>query len=299
MRKTLQKAILTLSLLLATGYGARAALPETFVDTSALAALAPKAVVVDVRNKALYLLGHIDGALNIPQDDFLETRRGVKSLVPSPKAWEELLGRNGITPETTVVAYADSKNPYAARLVWSLRYYGHKKAYVLDGGYEKWKNEGRPTAYLPTSASAPATYRIPGFAPLRAEADNVLTRLGTSTAVIWDTRSRGEYLGTDVRADRGGHIPGATHLEWTELQVEVDGAKVLADEKTIRDLLQARGITPEKEIIAHCQTGIRSSYATLVLTGYGYAHAENYDGSWIEWGNDKSLPIEQGAGNTN
>lgn len=297
--KRLARTLAATALLLLSALPALAALPETFVDTEALARLGGKAVVIDVRNPVLYLTGHIDGALSIPQEEFLETRRGVKSLIPNPAAWEALLGRYGITRDSTVVAYADSKNPYAARLVWSLRYYGHKNAYVLDGGYEKWKGEGRPTAILPTGSRTATVYKIPGSAQLRADADKVLTRIGSPGTVIWDTRSRGEHLGTDVRADRGGHVPGARHLEWTELQVEKDGAKVLADERAIRALLEANGITPDKEILPYCQTGIRSSYATLVLAGYGYAKVENYDGSWTEWGNDKALPIETGAGNTN
>lgn len=297
--KKLVKTLSAAALLLLSALPALAALPETFVDTAALAASEVKPVVVDVRNSVLYLTGHIEGALSIPQDEFLETRRGVKSLIPSPAAWEALLGRYGITPDSTVIAYADSKNPYAARFVWSLRYYGHKKAYVLDGGYEKWSAEGRPTAILPTTAPSPVAYRIPGSAQLRADADKVLTRIGSPGTIIWDTRSKGEYLGTDVRADRGGHIPGALHFEWTELQTEKGGAKVLADEKTIRSLLASRGLTEDKEILPYCQTGIRSSYATLVLAGYGYTKVENYDGSWTEWGNEKALPIETGAGNTN
>ncbi|RLB65346.1 MAG: hypothetical protein DRH08_08130, partial [Deltaproteobacteria bacterium] len=146
-----------------------------------------------------------------------------------------------------------------------------------------------------TSAATPSHYRvsIPGKA--RAEADYVLTQLGNPSVVVWDTRTPEEYDGRKVRADRGGHIPGATHLNWTELQHEVDGVKVLKSEAEIRALLAAHGITGEREIIAHCQTGIRSSYATLVLQGLGYSQVKNYDGSWIEWANNPTLPIVNGA----
>lgn len=298
LKTQFRRLILTLALL-ALALPSLAALPSTFVDTAGLAAIGDKAVVVDVRNAALYLVGHVKGALQISRDDFLETRRGVKGLIPTPAAWEELLSKNGISPSDTVVVYAESKDPYAARLVWSLRYYGHANAFVLDGGYEKWRSEGRPTELGLATARARTSYRIAGGAPIRAEADTVLTRLNSPTTLVWDSRSKGEYLGTDVRADRGGHVPGATHLEWTELQREVDGAKVLRSEEEIRSLLKANGIVEEKEVFPYCQTGIRSAYATLVLLGYGYKNARNYDGSWTEWGNDKALPLESGAGQTN
>lgn len=297
--KTLLRNLLFTFLFLAVALPSLAALPSTFVDTASLAALGGKAVVVDVRNAALYALGHVKGALQISRDEFLETRRGVKSLIPSPSAWEELLSKYGISPSDTVVVYSESKDPYAARLVWSLRYYGHANSFVLDGGYEKWRAEGRPTELGLAAERTRTAYRITGGAPIRVDADTVLTRLYSPSTVVWDSRSKGEYLGTDVRADRGGHVPGATHLEWTELQTEVDGAKVLKSEEAVRALLKANGIVEGKEVFPYCQTGIRSSYATLVLLGYGYSKAQNYDGSWIEWGNEKSLPLEGGAGATN
>ena len=222
-----------------------------------------------------------------------DKRNGVKSLVPTTTAFEALMEKFGITPETTVVTYAEDHNPYAARLAWTLRYHGHDKVLVLDGGYEKWSKEGHPTTFFPTTAAQPSTYRVSTPGKARAEADYVLTQLGNPAVVVWDTRTPEEYNGTKVRADRGGHIPGATHLNWTQLQHEVDGVKVLKSESEIRELLADHGITSAQEVIAHCQTGIRSSYATLVLQGLGYTEVKNYDGSWIEWANNASLPIIQ------
>ncbi len=201
----------------------------------------------------------------------------------------------GITPETTVITYTEDDNPYGARLAWTLRYHGHKKVYVLDGGYDKWVAENRPTAILPTVAAQPSTYRVTSPGKARAEVDYVLTRLGNPGVIIWDTRTPEEYDGSRVRADRGGHIPGATHLNWTELQHEVNGVKVLRPEAEIRTLLSEHGILNGQEIVAHCQTGIRSSYATLVLQALGYEQVKNYDGSWIEWANNPELPIVSGA----
>ncbi len=279
--------------------GAFADLGDYFVSTQWLGDHRDKAVVVDVRKGPLYLLGHIDGAHHVKRDEFLETRNGVKSLVPGSAKTAALLGRLGVTPDTPVVVYAEDNNPYAARLVWSLHYNGHKNAYVLDGGYDKWSVEGRATSLFPTAAPVAVDYRLneqTEYLDARADADYVYTRLENPGVVVWDTRRSAEYEGTEVRADRGGHIPGAVHLNWEDLQTEVNGVKVLKNRSEIIALLQSKGITSEKEIIAHCQTGIRSSYATLVLLGLGYQRASNYDGSWIEWANNTTLPIINAQG---
>lgn len=276
-----------------------AALDDFFVNTDWLAQNRDRVVVVDVRKKPFFLLGHIEGAQYVPRESFLETRHQVKSLVPSIAVITTTLNRLGITPETIIVAYAEDDNPYAARFVWTLRYHGHKNSYVLNGGYDKWSAEGRDTSLSPTSDPKPSDYRMSAEAECsdsRAVADDVFTRLDNPAVVIWDTRKDTEFSGTEVRADRGGHIPGAVHLNWTELQTEQDGIKVLKSQDEIVALLNSRGITPDKEVIAHCQTGIRSSYATLVLLGLGYKTVKNYDGSWIEWANDPSLPIVNADG---
>jgi thiosulfate/3-mercaptopyruvate sulfurtransferase len=284
----------TTLLLVALPSLASAALGDYFTQTSWLAENRAQVVVLDARQTPLFLLGHIEGAIHVPRDEFLETRSGVKSLVPTTTNFEALMEKLGITPETTVVTYAEDKNPYAARLAWTLRYHGHEKVLVLDGGYEKWAAENRPTSLLPTATATPSSYRVSASGKDRAEADYVLTQLGNPSVVIWDTRTSKEYDGSDVRADRGGHIPGATHLNWTELQHEVNGVQVLKNETELRALLAEHGISDGQEIVAHCQTGIRSAYATLVLRGLGYGAVKNYDGSWIEWANNSDLPIVDG-----
>jgi len=152
---SLQRLTAVLLAVLLWTAGAQAALSDYFVSTDWLAAHRGEVRVLDIRNSASYLLGHIDGALLVTRDQFLETRDGTPSLVPDAAAVEQLLGSLGITPETPVVAYAADKDPYAARFVWTLRYYGHQHAFVLDGGYDKWSKEGAPTALLPSPAAEP------------------------------------------------------------------------------------------------------------------------------------------------
>lgn len=292
------RIFLLFSLLVLPGVS-QAALGDYFVGTDWLAAHRSQVVVLDVRKAPLYFLGHIDGALHVGQERFLQTRNQVKSLVPTAAAMRDLLSSLGVTPASTLVVYAEDDNPYAARLVWTLRYHGHASSYVLDGGYQKWAAEDRPVRLQPTPDPPPSRYLFAGngdYLRARADADYLLTRLENPKVVVWDVRSPGEYAGTDVRAKRGGHIPGAVPLNWTELQKEVNGVKVLKSREELLALLRSHGLTEEKEIIAHCQTGIRSSYATLVLLGLGYVQVENYDGSWVEWGNDPTLPIVNAQG---
>jgi len=297
MKSTIQTILF--ALLIVFPVPSYAALDDYFVGTDWLAKNQNKVVVVDVRQPPLYYLGHIDGAYSVPRSSFLETRNQTQSLVPSAGAFNRLLSSLGVTPDTTVIAYAEDDNPYAARFIWTLRYHGHQKSFVLDGGYEKWTAEARTTNYLPTDSPKPSNYHLRAngdYLQARADADYIFTRLENPGVLVWDTRSGGEYKGTDVRADRGGHIPGAVHLNWTELQTEVNGVKVLKSREEIEALLAAYGLTADKEIVAHCQTGIRSSYATLVLLGLGYQRVKNYDGSWIEWANNPTLPIVNAQG---
>lgn len=286
--------ILSLVLLVLSVHVGYASLTDYFVSTNWLAEHQDQALVIDVRRAPLYWLGHIDGAQHVDRSDFLATRNHVVSLVPDVESLATLLGNLGATHDTPIVVYAEDDNPYAARLVWTLQYHGHSKAYVLDGGYQKWSKEGRPTSLLASAKPEPEKYVLAAstrFPEVRAEADYIQTRIGHPGAVVWDTRTPGEHAGTDIRANRGGHIPGAVHLNWTDLQKEVSGVKVLKDRDEIARLLESHGLTPDKEIVAHCQTGIRSSYATLVLLGLGYERIKNYDGSWIEWANNPALPI--------
>ena len=296
--KPLPTIITAALLLLSLPVLATAAINNYFVQSDWVAENRSKVVILDARQAPLYLLGHIDGAYSVPRSEFLDKRGGVKSLVPTTTDFEALMERFGITADTIVVTYAEHDNPYAARLAWTLRYHGHEKVLVLDGGYEKWVRDGYPTSLLPTAVATPSEYRVTSHSEARAEVDYVLTRLGNPGVLVWDTRTQEEYAGTRVRADRGGHIPGATHLNWTELQHEVDGIKVLRPEPEIRALLARNGIGTEQEIIAHCQTGIRSSYATLVLQALGYGQVKNYDGSWIEWANNPELPVVSGTETT-
>ena len=253
-------------------------------------------VEVDVDTSA-YDEGHIPGAVAWNWTSQLSD--GVRRDIVSRDELARLLSESGIGSNTTIVLYGDNNNWFAAWAYWQLKLFGIENVKILNGGRKLWLAEGRPT-----STEVP-TYEATGIdlptvdLSHRAFRDDVLKHLDASDAALVDVRSPAEYSGELLApaalpqegAQRAGHVPGAANIPWATA-VREDGT--FKDPDELREVYAAKGITPDKDVIAYCRIGERSSHTWFVLHELlGFQRVRNYDGSWTEYGSLVGVPIEK------
>lgn len=247
-------------------------------------------LVVDLSQQRVYDEAHVPGAVHL---DFRRTQAGTPpapGALPPENVLGELLSSLGLTPETHVVAYDDEGGGWAGRFLWLLAMVGHTKWSYLDGGIHAWIAAKLPIEQRP-NAPVRSQYvaRVTGDAAV--DKDYIRSRIHGTDFAIWDARSRDEYFGVRALAARGGHIPGAVNLDWVDC-MDRNRHLRLQDLGQLRKTLADLGITPDKDIVTHCQTHHRSGLTWLVGTLLGFPRIRAYPGSWSEWGNDPSLPTE-------
>ncbi|OFV83179.1 MAG: thiosulfate sulfurtransferase [Acidobacteria bacterium RBG_13_68_16] len=267
----------------------------------------PKVRIVESdEDVLLYDTGHVPGAVKVDWHTELNDER-IRDYIKAVD-FGRLMSTLGIATDTTVVFYGDRSNWWACYAYWVFRLFGHDDLRVMNGGRKKWLDEKRPIS-REVPSYPPTRYRVAGtHSEIRAFRDDVLKHIGKPDArqerfeVPWgralvDVRSPGEYSGELLHmpdypqegALRGGHIPGAVSIPWSKAVTD-EGTFKPADE--IKNLYESQGITPDKDIIAYCRIGERSSLTWFVLHELmGYKSVRNYDGSWTEWGNVVGLPI--------
>jgi len=275
--------------------------PEVLVSTDWVAAHTddPKVHLVEVDvDTSAYEKGHIQNAVGWNWTTQLNDT--VRRDIPDPKQFEKLCSESGIANDSTVVLYGDNNNWFAAFALWQFKIYRHKDVRLMNGGRKKWELEGRPfTAQAPHIT--PTTYHAGSpDASIRARRDEVFLIIDKKqSAYLVDVRSPDEFTGKVIAppgmtetAQRGGHIPGAVNVPWS---------KAVSDDGTFKSyedlvkLYEAQGVRPDREAVAYCRIGERSSHTWFVLKYLlGFNKVRNYDGSWTEWGNLIDAPIEKG-----
>jgi thiosulfate/3-mercaptopyruvate sulfurtransferase len=254
-----------------------------------------KLVEVDVDTTA-YDEGHAPGAIAFNWTSQLQDQ--VRRDIITKEGLEELLGNAGIGNGDTVILYGDNNNWFAAYAFWLLEMYGHADVKLMDGGRKKWVAENRPL-----TKDAPQTKKVEykakdANAALRAKRSRVIEALGKPNITLVDVRSPAEYNGEIMAppglsetAQRMGHIPGAKSVPWAQAVAE-DGTFKPVQE--LEQLYGTKGVTKDKEVIAYCRIGERSSHTWFALKHLlGYPDVRNYDGSWTEYGSLIDVPIEK------
>ena len=276
--------------------------PEVLVTTDWVARHGSDAgirlVEVDV-DTAAYDEGHISGAVGLNWQTQLCDQ--VRRDILTKDQFEQLCQDNGISNDTTVIFYGDNNNWFATYALWQFRYYGHdeSKLKVMNGGRQKWIDEGRE---LVTDTSSPAATDYKSKFPddnVRATKDHVLPTLEQGVVNLVDVRSPAEFTGEIIAppglpetAQRPGRIPGAANIPWATAVAE-DGTFKSYDE--LKEIYEGAGVDPDKETVAYCRIGERSSHTWFALKYLlGYEKVRNYDGSWTEWGNLIGAPIAKG-----
>lgn len=243
--------------------------------------------LIDLSAQEQYLKAHVPGAIHLlPARTSSPAPR--PGLLPAMPDLTRLFSELGHEPDVHYVVYDDEGGGWAGRFIWMLDSIGHDRYSYLNGGLKAWEQDGLKTETQPNHV-APTQPELTINPGVTIEASELMGSIGQPDLVVWDARSPAEYRGEKVFAARGGHVPGAINFEWTAGMDTDRGLRLRAD---LGEQLQRLGITPDKDVVTHCQTHHRSGFTYLAAKILGYPRVRAYAGSWSEWGNLSDTPVE-------
>lgn len=240
--------------------------------------------------EAEYDAAHIPGAVFFDHELVCDADSKLPHTMPEPLTFERHASSMGVTRNDTIVVYDGPGFFTAPRAWWMFRVMGAEKVYVLDGGFDRWRTQGRPVTSEPTKiASAVFDPKVDRNAVVGF--DEMLQLVREGGAQIADARSSGRFKGVEAEPRKGmrsGHMPGAVSVPVTSLSR--DGS--LLERQALEEHLRGCGLDPEKPVVATCGSGITAAAIVLALAETGHDHARLYDGSWSEWGGRDDTPVE-------
>ena len=248
-------------------------------------------IIVDLCSDALYRQKHVPGAVHLQPGALMAGTAPYPGKLPAMEQLENIIRYLGIDTLSHVVIYDDEGGGWAGRFAWTLDLLGFQNWSYLNGGIVAWIKEGFVTesqTNQPVASDSVASITNP---EVLISADEIISQLGQADFAVWDTRSPGEYSGNMVRSARGGHIPGAINIEWTELMDPQRNLRIRDDAAVI---LTAAGLGSDKSVTTHCQSHHRSGFTYMVARILGYPNISAYDGSWAEWGSLDHTPVARG-----
>ena len=249
-------------------------------------------IIVDLCSDALYRQKHVLGAVHLQPGALMAGTAPYPGKLPEMEQLENIIRYLGISAHSHVVIYDDEGGGWAGRFAWTLDLLGYHNWSYLNGGIVAWIKEGFVTE-AQTNQPVPSETTISiANSEVLISADEIIGQLDNPDFVVWDARSPGEYSGSMVRSARGGHIPGAINIEWTELMDRQRNLRIRDDAEAI---LTAAGLGREKSVTTHCQSHHRSGFTYMVARILGYKNISAYDGSWAEWGSLDHTPVERGV----
>lgn len=254
-------------------------LPGLLVDPSWLEVHLDASVLrtVDLRDEESYLTGHVPGAVRMDLAELGSSDAGRDNVLLPPAEFSALMTERGISGGDTVVAYDDQWGLAAARLAWALRYYGHTRVAVLNGGWDRWQDEGRPVATGEEGREderAPGRFEATPRGDIYADTEWIVQGIEAGNAVLLDARAPAEF--------EHGHLPGA--LSWDWFNAVPDGSlDASRDPEELRAEWRELGLDPSREVTVYCRSGMRAAHTWLILRNAGFDRVRLYDGSWQEW----------------